>query len=142
MNEKASRAILSIQALFLCLPLTLLYIFAGLPSSLYFLGDGLFEPTYITIISDLVILVGIVTAWWLMGIFILKGHKRLTETSVIWWFMSGTIVLMAIVANIYVMTVESYGPSSLLQFGWGILFLPPYLHLLLERRRKTALTNR
>jgi hypothetical protein len=48
---------------------------------------------------------------------------------------------IAVVANIYVMTVDSYGPSSLLQFGWGIFFLPPYLHLLLERRRKTALTH-
>lgn len=135
MSEKASRILLVIEALILCLPLSVLYLFAGLPATLYFLGDEVYEPVYLTIVTNTAIVFGIVSIWWLMGNFIIRGNRVLMDTSKTWWVIAGANAVFALTAVIYVTNVESYGPSSLLGFGWGIFFLPSYIHLLLERRR-------
>ena len=141
MNEKISRILLAIEALLLCLPLSALFIFKALPAAIYFLGDEIHEPTYITVTVNIAIISGVISAWWLMLNFIFRGHDALMGTSAIWWFISGAIGICTILAWIYANSIESYGPSSFLSFGWGILFLPSYIHLLLERRRNKALTN-
>ena len=141
MDEKISRVLLTIEALILCLPLSILFIIKIIPATIYFLGDEIYEPAYITITVNVLILIGIISAWRLIFSFILRGHIALMNTPVIWWLISSVIVIFSVFAWLYANTAESYGPSSLLGFGWGIFFLPPYLHLLLERRRTKALTS-
>ena len=141
MNEKISRTLLFVEALILCFPLTVLLIFKIIPATFYFLGDEILEPTYIAVIANVLIIIGVISAWWLMLSFIIRGHQALMSTSIIWWFISGVIATFAVFALLYANTAESFGPSSFLSFGWGIFFLPPYIHLLLERQRKKALTS-
>lgn len=141
MDEKISRVLLTIEALILCLPLSILFIIKIIPATIYFLGDEIYEPAYITMAVNLLILIGIISAWRLIFSFILWGHIALMNTPVIWWLISSVIVIFSVLAWLYANTAESYGPSSLLGFGWVIFFLPLYLHLLLERRRAKALTS-
>ena len=141
MNEKISRTLLTFEALILCLPLTVLFIIKIIPATFYFLGDEVFDPAYITVIVNVLIIIGVLSAWRLMLSFIIRGHQALMSTSIIWWLISSIIAVFSVLASLYANTAESYGPSSFLSFGWGMFFLPPYLHLLLERRRKNALTK-
>jgi magnesium-transporting ATPase (P-type) len=135
MNEKLSRILLSIEALVLCLPISVLF-FIGIPATIYSLGDELFEPFYVTVGANIFILMGIVAAWRLMISFVIFGNKSLMNTPKVWWVISCVIAILAVLASLYTHLVESFGPSSFLSFGWGVFFLPPLGHLLLERRRK------
>ena len=140
MKEKYSRVLLALEALVFCLPITALFLLKGIPSTLYFLGEEIFEPTYITVCINVAIIIGIISAWRLMLGFVFHGRSALMNASVIWWLITGAIAICAIFAWAYANTAEAYGPSSFLSFGWGIFFIPPYVHLLLERKRGEALT--
>lgn len=132
MNEKLSRTLLAIEAVILCLPLTALFIIKTIPATQYFSDERMFESAYLVMIINTFIIIGIISGWRLMLGFIIQGRSALKRASAIWWFISGVIAVCAIMVWIYVNTAESYHPSAILSFGWGIFFLPPYVHLLLE----------
>ena len=142
MNITTSRILVAIQAVLLCLPLSVLYIFTVIPATLYFIGENPIEPTYITITVNLVIILGIISAWWLMYNFVARGHTALITTALHWWVISGTMAIFATLVQLYIFAIGSYEASSLISLGWGVFFLPPYIHLLFERRRTQALTSR
>ena len=135
MNEKMSRVLLTIEALVLCLPLTLLYAFRVLPATIYFAGPDATEPLHIIVVVNLVIIAGLLSAWRLMLAFILFGHASLMRLSGSWWTVSGLVACLALLAWFFAASVGPSVPAVFSGFGWGIIFLPPYLHLLLERCR-------
>ena len=137
MNEKMSRVLLSLEALVLCLPLTLLYVFRVLPATFHFSGGDSVDPLYITVVVNLVIIAGLVSAWRLMLAFILFGQASLKRASGGWWVLSGLVASLTVLAWLFAGGAGSSVFSSLSVFGWGIVFLPPYIHLLLECRRST-----
>lgn len=142
MNEKMSRVLLAIEALVLCLPLTLIYGFRVLPAALYFSGDATVEPLYLTVVVHLVIIAGLLSAWRLMTGFILFGQVSLRRAAGLWWAVSGLVACLALLAWLIPPGDGTSVPTSLSAFGWGVIFLPPYLHLLLERRRGTRTRGR
>ena len=138
MNEKMSRVLLALEALVLCLPLTLLYAFRVLPATIHFSGGDSVEPLYITLVVNLVIIAGLVAAWRLMLGFILFGQASMMRAPGIWWLVSGLVACLALISWLIADSAGSSVFSTFSGLGWGIIFLPPYIHLLLERRRGTC----
>ena len=141
MNERMSRVLLALEALVLCLPLTLLYVFRVLPATYYLSGSDSVDPLYITVAVNLVIIAGLVSAWRLMTGFILFGPASLKRASGRWWALAGLVASLTVLAWLFSDSAGSSAFSPFSALGWGIVFLPPYIHLLLERRRGTRTAN-
>ena len=133
MSERISRIILGIEALIICLPLTLLFLAYGLPTSYYFLAHFPDDKAYATAAVTLIILGTLCCAWLLILSFVLRGGATLRSLSLYWWplpFLSGGFAL-AVTVHLWSATVIE--PSEINTFGWGVPFLIPLGHLCAER---------
>ena len=138
MKNKISRTFLSIEAVVLCLPLTYLYIFKLIPAELYYLGDNPFESPEITIIISVITVAGLVSGWRLIVAFAFFGHDNLKELSLIWWVVTGIVAVLSITSFTNSLIASELRPSSFNSLGWGVFFVIPYSHLLVERYRANS----
>ena len=141
MNNKASRIILFAEAIVLCLPLTYLFVFKLIPAELYYLGDNQIEPPTTTALVALIILSGLVAGWRLIISFVIFGRSHLKQLSLAWWVIAGILTILSVASLIHVSFASKNSPSSFNSFGWGIFFVLPYVHLLIERFRTNS-TNK
>lgn len=138
MKNKISRIILSLEAIFICLPLTWLYVFKVIPAEFYFLGEISYEAASISIATVLVILSGLIAGWRLILAFIFYSGGYLVQLSKAWWLVTGVLAILSIASFMHASFSSSLNPSSFNAFGWGIFFVFPFAHLLFEYLRENS----
>jgi hypothetical protein len=143
MNVLASRIILGVETLIICIPLSLLFAYAGLPVMFH---DVIYSPTanaWALAVVGIIILATLCCAWVLTFGFLIHGIGRLRSFSLFWWLLpiiSGGLSLAVI---LHLWLIDAVEPSAFNTFGWGVPFVIPLVHLLLERwrRSKTDLSS-
>jgi hypothetical protein len=147
LSERASRVLLSIEVIICCGPIALLFLgmaFSGIAMTFSTdLGNNFDVPAernYILGTYGLFIFATLVCFCRLLLAFILAGADRLRKISIFWWLLP-LLCSALVVASIFVVFGFSFdaavGPSDALSyfamFGFGLPFLVPLLHLILER---------
>ena len=138
MSERASRIVLGIEALLVCLPLTFLFLMAVLPSSFYFLAHSSRENDYASAGASLIILGTLFCAWLLIFSFTFNGSKALRKVSIYWWALPILTAGFAVVVTVNLWLASTIEPSAVNNFAWGVPFLIPLLHLCAERWWKSS----
>jgi hypothetical protein len=133
MSDRASRVILGVEALIICLPLTILFVVAVLPSSFYFLPRSEDAQDYAMASASLIILATLVCAWLLVLSFLLRGSNALRRLSLYWWAPPFLSAVLAFAAIVYLWLETEPQPSWIYMFGWGIPLVVPLGHLCGER---------
>jgi hypothetical protein len=133
MSERTSRIILGIEALVICLPLTVLFLAAGLPSAFYFLSNFPDGDAYAAAVASIIILGTLFCAWLLIFAFVLRGGVALRRLSSYWWLLPFLSAAVALAVTVHLWLATAIEPSSINTFGWGIPFLVPLAHLCAER---------
>jgi len=132
----ASRIILGIEALVIGIPLSLLFAYAGLPVMFH---DIFYSPTanaWALAAVGIIILITLCCAWVLILRFLLRGISGLRSLSICWWILPVVTGVVSLAVALYVWLAKVVEPSAVNIFGWGIPFLIPLVHLLLERWRR------
>jgi hypothetical protein len=131
MTEFASRVVLTVEAIVFCLPVTALFLIAGLPSVLYSVAssDGLTMAATCLVI----ILPTLCCAWLLIFAFVFRGNASLKRLSVYWWALPLLSSILAVAAIAHLAFATEFEPSALNLFGWGVPLLIPLAHLCFER---------
>ena len=133
MSERVSRAGLAIEAIIICLPLTVLFLVGGLSGDIYMLIHFSKPEALVDIASGLVIFATLLCAWWLMATFVLRGCAKLRQLSLYWWVLPFVSATLAVGITVYLWSASVIEPSWINEFGWGIPFLIPLVHLCIER---------
>ena len=133
MSERISRIVLGIEVLIICLPLTLLFLAAALPSSFYFLAHSQSAMDYAMVGACLIILATLFCAWLLILSFLFYGSNALRQLSLYWWTLPILSASFAFAVTINLWFATTIEPSAVNTFGWGVPFLIPLLHLCAER---------
>jgi hypothetical protein len=131
MPEFASRILLAVEAIIICLPLSALFLITWPPSVLYSVAntDGLTMAATCLVI----ILPTLCSAWVLILTFVFHGNSSLQCLPIYWWvlpFLSSGLAVAAIAQVSFATALE---PSALNLFGWGVPLLIPLVHLCFER---------
>ncbi len=133
MSERTSRVVLGIEALIICLPLTLLFLAAVLPSSYYFLAHSQSAKDYAMVGASFIILPTLFCAWLLVLSFLFRGSNALRQLSLYWWALPILSAGFAVAVTINLWFVTAIEPSAVSTFGWGVPLIIPLLHLCAER---------
>lgn len=133
MTELTSRIILGIEAVIIGLPLSLLFLAAGLPSAFYFAFNSPNAWSLTFAGTSLIILATLTCAWVLMLAFSIRGGGALRNLSIYWWFLPFLSGGLGLSVTLYLWSAEVIEPSSINTFGWGVPFLIPLTHLCIER---------
>ena len=130
MPEFASRMVLAVEAIVICLPLTSLFLITWQPSVLYAVANtgGLTMAATCLVI----ILPTLCSAWVLIFTFVFRG-SALQCLSIYWWILPFLSSSLAIAAVAHVAFATALEPSALNLFGWGIPLIFPLVHLCFER---------
>jgi len=134
MNESTSRILAGLEGALLCLPVTALFLYGGVPSIYYFLVNS---PKFNDIwdaLAGIVIIIALICAWRLLLTFIFGGHTKLQSASNRWWAIPYATACLSFIAPLFVAITKT--PSSLGMFGWGLPMILPLAHLHLERKSK------
>jgi hypothetical protein len=131
MPEFASRMVLAVEAIIFCLPVSALFLFAGLPGALYSAAstDGL----TMVVACLVIILPTLFCAWVLIFAFVFRGNASLQRLSIYWWALPFLCSSLAVAAISHLAFVSEFEPSVLNLFGWGVPLLIPLAHLCFER---------
>jgi hypothetical protein len=132
MSERGSQILAGLEVGLLCLPLTALFLFAGLPSVFYFLVQGPDGTIISSAIACVVILTALFCAWRLLLSFIFGGRSALRAIPAGWWSVPYATAGLSLLAPIFVAVTET--PSGFGMFGWGLPLLLPLVHLHIERK--------
>ncbi len=127
MTEIPSRIVLTIEALLLGVPVTLLSPLASLPV------DPAIDRGWSFLVTRLIIFAGLLCGWVLMLVFIARGGQALRKLSNYWWWLpllNGGLVLCYL---LFVWLVGVQRQTSLMFYGWGTPLLIPLGHLCIER---------
>jgi hypothetical protein len=133
MSELTSRIILGIEAIVIGLPLSLLFLVAGLPSAFYFAFNFPDAGSLAFAGTNLIILATLSCAWVLMFAFSIRGGGALRNLSIYWWFLPFLSGGLGLSVTLYLWSAEVIEPSSINTFGWGLPLLVPLTHLCIER---------
>lgn len=135
MTVLTSRIILGIETLTIVTPLSLLFGY-GLPVMFH---DAFYSPTanaWALASAGMVILATLCCAWVLILRFLIRSIGGLRSLSIYWWVLPVISGGVSLAVTLHVWLAKDIEPSALNTFGWGIPFLIPLVHLLLERWRR------
>ena len=140
-TERASKLLLGLEALVLAYPTGLgLLMMAGAiaPAAT---GSLTFEHT-IDAVAGIATVAGLLCGWWLVLTFMLRGRAAARGVSRWWWIVATFVAVLAVaISALYeasrVATTHgnnTFAPvgSTIGLLGYGILFVPSYLHLSAE----------
>ncbi len=133
MPQRLSRILLAVEAVVICLPLTALFLFAGLPSVVYGIVHTPNVDTTAEVAAAVVILGGLLCGWRLLVAFVLSGSALLQRVALFWWVVPAICGVLALIDTVYAFTATVIEPSALHQFAWGIPLVIPFVHLACER---------
>ncbi len=131
MTESTSRVVLGIEALLICLPLTLFFLATALPS-LFHLLPTLGVEDYALAGASVFIAGTLLCGWYLIASFLFRGSHALKKVRLAWWALPVLSAALALAATLRVWLVAAE-PSALNTFGWGLPLVIPLLHLAAER---------
>lgn len=135
MTILTSRIILGIETLIIVTPLSLLFGY-GLPVMFH---DAFYSPTakaWALAVVGVIILTTLFCAWVLIVRFLFRGIGGLRSISIYWWVLPVITGGVSLAVTLHVLFAKDIEPSALNTFGWGIPFLIPLVHLLLERWKR------
>ena len=138
MTERTSRIIVGVEAIAICFPLTVLFLFGVLPSNVYFWKNANDFLTSGTALST--IFLSLFCAWFLLVTFIFRGTLSLRLRSQYWWALPFLSAFLAVATAIKLKVSSVIEPSALNLFGWGLPLLIPLAHLCYERWLRKANT--
>jgi len=133
MSEKASRIILSIEAVVLCLPITLLFlVFGTLAVTSIIPGQQGIWKAYL---GFGFVFIALFSAWRLMLSFIFGGKEYLNALSFYDWVISllATCIILGSTLYIFIINPSDDDPAFSKTVIWGLPFIVPFLHLGIER---------
>jgi hypothetical protein len=131
MKESTSRIIAGLEGTIICIPLTALFLYGGLPSAFYFAWNSVNIKYILDALVCLVITATLVCAWRLLLIFIIGGRTKLKSTKIKWWLLPYISACLSPIGLLLPGTAIAF-------FGWGVPLVLPLVHLHFERIR----TNR
>jgi hypothetical protein len=132
MSESTSRILAGLEGVFLCLPITALFLYGGAPSVIYFLFQTPGGDAIVLALACLFVVVALVCAWRLLLAFVCGGRTSLRAVTSGWWKMAYLTAGFSILAPFWVAFAEKPLPFGM--FGWGLPFLLPLVHLHFERK--------
>lgn len=138
MSERISRIVLAVEAIVICLPLTILFLVWGLPSLAYFAARPSRPEAIGELVAGFAVLAALLCGWRLVAAFVLRGRGVLRRLSVSWWVLPLLAALLGVGITIYNLTALVIEPSWINLFGWGLPLVVPLMHLCLERRVRTS----
>jgi len=141
MTILTSRIILGIEALIICTPLSLLFAYSCWPVMFH---DAFYSPTADALAMatvGVIILTTLCCAWVLIIRFLFRGICGLRSLSIYWWVLPAITGGVSLAVSLHTWLAEDIEPSAINTFGWGIPFLIPLVHLLLERWRRRLSDN-
>jgi hypothetical protein len=135
MNESTSRILAGLEGAFLCLPVTALFLYGGLPGIYYFLINSPKLNDILDSFAALSIILALICAWRLLWAFIFGGRCKLQTVSNRWWVIPYATAGLGLIGLLFVVITSI--PSALGMFGWGLPMIVPLAHLHLERKTKS-----
>jgi hypothetical protein len=132
MTEPTSRILAGLEGVLLCLPLTGLFLYGGLPSVLYFLNNSQVVVAILDALICIVISVALICGWRLLLSFIFGGHLKLQAVSTKWWAVPYATAGLSLFSLLFLLVADT--PSEFAMFGWGLPLILPLAHLHFERK--------
>lgn len=133
MSEAWSRVLLALEAVIICLPLTVLFVVFIVPSTVYFATESGDPLSLSSAIAIAVILATWACAWWLIGLFLARGTTALRSTALFWWILPFGTAALGFLAVLHVLLATVLEPSAFNIFAWGLPCIVPLAHLSWER---------
>jgi hypothetical protein len=144
MSERWSKVLLSVEALLIAVPVTLLFVF--------YAPDEVIRVTALSVNwgSSLVVLlvggVSLLIGWWLMIRFVIGGGPALRSVIPFIWALLYVAACVAVLACALVLFRGASPILTVLSKRFGVLalgapLLVPLVHLVLERRVRLAANN-
>lgn len=127
---------MGIEALVIGIPLSSLFVYALWPVMIH---DALYSPTadaWALASVGAIILSTLFCAWMLIFRFLFRGIVGLRSLSIYWWGLPVITGGVSLVVTLHTWFAKAIEPSALNTFGWGMPFLIPLGHLILERLKR------
>jgi hypothetical protein len=134
MKESTSRILAGLEGALLCLPVTALFLYGGLPGIYYFLINSPKLNDILDSFAAMAIILALICAWRLLWAFIFGGRSKLQTVSNRWWIIPYATAALSLIAPLFVVITSI--PSALGMFAWGLPMILPLAHVHLERKAK------
>ena len=144
MKEKTSKKLLLIEMILLALPVTIIFLYGGFMMLLAFFRLGTEYGAFTTFGPIIIVSCSLVSLYILSFKYIFSGHAALNNTGrLLWLFLyAGMFYSVFGIASIFAMAYQINDYLYIFSFFrlgvFGLVLLPPVIHLFMVNKNKTA----